>query len=520
MTIENPLAAVLAATVVPRQTRIHDMLVYWEGRRGPEEAVADSHRRLTWSALAGEVDAIAAALVTAGVGRGDRVAMLAAPSVDFWRVFLAIVSIGGIWVGLNPKHTLEELDYVLTDAKPALVIFPDACEGRDLCGERAELLLRHGGAVWVRSSSDDWLAWIDQGAQLQRHELELRRASVLPVDAALLVYTSGSTGRPKGALLPHHAVSRAAWVHAAVWHAEPFRILNNLPVNHVGCVCDIACTTLAAGGFQVFMERFDAAGSIDTIEREKLTVWGQVPTQFQLSLATNKVDSADLSSLQLILWSGARAPRDLIVSLSRLAPWLSTSYGMTETVGSVTLAPRTADVSSLDGSIGWPDPGRAVRLSEDGEILVKDAFLMAGYLGREEATAEAFVDGWFRTGDTAIRRPDGALSISGRTKEMFKSGGYNIYPREVEEAIEAFPGVESAVVVPVADSIWGEIGHGFVVMTTGASFDEEALRIHLRSRLANYKQPKRLTVLSVMPMLAVGKIDRAALRRRAAEISA
>lgn len=499
----NPLDAIFAQSSLPRFERLPEALAHWAAVTPESPAVGDDDRRLTYGELAREVARVAAALLKRGIGRGDRIAMLDAPGVDFWVVFLATVSVGAVWVGLNPRHTDDELAYVLGDAEPRLVFARSAVEARD---RRA--FFDRLAPEWVELDGEG-LAAFAEGASDTRAPTDL----VGPDDVALLVYTSGSTGRPKGAQLPHRAILHAARSHAVVWQVTPLRVLNNLPINHVGGVCDIGCTALAAGGFQWFARRYDAEGSLVLIERERLTLWGQVPTQFRLSLAVENFADYDLSSLQLIIWSGARAPRELIDALHAICPMLSCSYGMTETVGSVTLAPQGLTPEQLDGSIGWPDPERQVRLAPDGEVQVADAFLMRGYLNRPDA--QAFTeDGWFRTGDLAARRPDGSFALVGRAGEMFKSGGYNVYPREVEEALEHDPDIASAVVVGIADPLWDEIGVAFVVPQS-AAFDPHRTLDRLRGTLANYKIPKRVVTMDALPLLPVGKVDRAALKRMA-----
>jgi fatty-acyl-CoA synthase len=352
------------------------------------------------------------------------------------------------------------------------------------------------------------------------------RALVEAGDAAMLVYTSGTTGRPKGAMLPHRGLVKCSEIQSRIWTADPLRILNNFPINHVGCVGDICCYVLVSGGTIIFMEQFEPKKILKTIEQERITAYGQIPAMFAMTLETGgRADgqtgsNADLSSVQLIIWSGAAASRELILRLREICPRMSSSYGLTESVGSVTYVRDTEDLEILADTIGWPHPAFEFRLAtpegvpvpvgEPGEIQVRGDFIMLGYWNRPEATREAIDEqGWLHTGDLAVERPDGAIKLIGRLKEMFKSGGYNVYPREIEIALESHPAVRLAAVISVPDPLYVEVGHAFVA-ADGVTDDD--LREHCRTRLANYKVPKRFTIASDLPLLPIGKIDKRALR--------
>jgi len=310
-------------------------------------------------------------------------------------------------------------------------------------------------------------------------------------------------------------------------------MLNNLPIGHIGSVGDISCYTLVAGGTIVFMEKFDPVGVLRVIEREKVTVWGQLPTMFQLCVSIPNFVEFDLSSVQVVFWSGGSASEPLIRRLAGVAPTLACSYGKTETVGSVTFAvinqAGNKDVDVLANSVGWPsseyefrlvdDVGREVRRpGEVGEIQVRGDFIMKGYWNQPEATAQTIEpSGWLHSGDLACFRPDGAVQLMGRVTEMFKSGGYNVYPQEVEQVIAAFPGATMCAVIGVPDFLYGEVGHAYVLVARGSVLNEGKLREHCREHLANYKVPKKFVITSDLPTLPNGKVDKKALQNRACE---
>jgi acyl-CoA synthetase (AMP-forming)/AMP-acid ligase II len=537
---DNPLSTLLAAMPAPR-ARLNDYLIEHARTRGAAEAAVENGRRLTYVALANEVARHARALQHLGIARGDRVAMMAPPSIDFLVSFLATTALGAIWVGLNPKHTRAELGYFLADATPRLLLARSRVAGRDLLGDLRALADERTRLVLLDARADaedaaDWaslVAGLDgQGAVVSQPQASTPQS--LPqdrddADAALLIYTSGTTGRPKGALLSQRALIRGALVRACVWPVAPLRSLNNLPINHIGAVGDICCTTLVAGGCQVFMEKFDPAAALRVIAEERISFWYQIPTMFQLCLDSPQAAHTDWSHLDTAVWSGGRAPRELITRLGRVARHLAVDYSMTESVGSIALTPRTRDQTLLEESVGWPDPHRAVRIvatetlepvppGTAGEVQIKDAWQFNGYRGIGTPPDARTHDSWFRTGDIAIRRADGTLKLVGRLNEVFKSGGYNVYPREIEQTLEAHPDVVAAAVVAVAHSLYGEVGAAFVVPRTRRICAAD-LDTHCRVALANYKVPKRFVFTSHLPLLSNGKIDRATLRERAASLS-
>jgi acyl-CoA synthetase (AMP-forming)/AMP-acid ligase II len=515
---------------LPDLPALGDYLDHWAAATPHAEATVhvETGRRLTYSQLAARVAEAEAALRRAGVGCGDRVAMLSTPRPEFWIVFLATIRLGAVWMGLNPRYSLEELRHPLADAKPKLVFAFARVAGRDLTPELSRL--RTDGDIThlvlmepADLDGEDWAAFVaDAAVGVSVSTAGTPRPAAR--DPALLVYTSGTTGRPKGAMLSHRGLVLCSRVQASHIGHLGQRVLNNLPVNHVGCVGDISAWTLVLGGALVFMERFDPAGVVRALGRERITCWGQVPTMFQLTLEHPDWPQADVSSLRYITWSGAMAPRPLIEAFRRLPVKLGSAYGMTETVGSVTFADDHESLDVLAETVGRPDPHYEVRVADpngvaiadgaEGEVQVRGEFLMLGYLNRPDATQAAFTaDGWLKTGDAAVRRPDGTIRLVGRLIEMFKSGGYNVYPREVELALEAHPEILQAAVVPRPDEVYGEVGVAFVAPRTGSGLDEGKVLAHCRAQLANYKVPKAVRVVDSLPMLPIGKVDRAALRR-------
>lgn len=529
---------------LPENIRRVDLLVaHWAQATPAACAGAAGTTRLSYAALQARIERYARGLLARGVRPGDRVATLSPPNPDFLVCFLATASIGAIWVGLNPRYQLDELKYVMADSEPSVLLTRTRIGDRDFGTDIRALAaatpsLRTIVALDMpepRPPLDGFLSRDDferLGDAVGPAHHDAAGAAIGGDDPCLIVYTSGSTGRPKGALLRHRALVDCAIAQNRIWPVSPLVMLNYFPINHAACVADVSMPVLAAGGTLVFMEQFDPAAAMALIERERVTLWGSVPSTFQMQLALPDFAAYDLSSVQLIVWSGAAAPEPLIRQLMPLAPNLATNYGMTETLVSTALPP-SRDLDALMNSVGAAMPGVEIRLvtpdgrdappGDAGEIQVRSPFNLQGYWRLPAATAEALTaDGYFRTGDIAVRRPDGNYRIAGRLKEMYKSGGYNVYPREIEMVLEDHPDVAMAAVVAAPDPLWQEVGVAYVVGHAridagGLAADLAAdLERHCRARLANYKIPKRFVIEPALPLLPIGKIDKMALKQRAA----
>jgi acyl-CoA synthetase (AMP-forming)/AMP-acid ligase II len=510
-------------------TRITDYVHRFAAERPDHEAVVFDDERISYRELERRVDACARALLAAGVRKGDRVAMLSTSRPEYWVVFLATAGVGAIWTGLNPRHRLEEFRYHVGDAKPKLIVAFTEFEGRsyadDLLSLRNEFgfveqLVVFGGTIEGAVSLEDFL---ESGSLVSAEDYRAARNAVDRMDPALIVYTSGTTGNPKGAMLSHWGLCFGATMQTEHFKVEDPRIVVNFPIDHVACVADTCSTTLVKGGTIIFQERFDPEETVAAVAAERANVWGGIPTMLQLEMGLPNFEDYDLSAVEMVLWAGAALPRETIVRLKETGPRLMTAYGMTETSAHVTYSDDDADIDVLAETVGRPDPrtpcrivdgdGKECPVGEDGELQFRGDYLMLGYYERPEATAESFTeDGWFHTGDVGYWREDGNIVLVGRMSEMFKSGGYNVYPREIELALEEHEGVAMAAVIAVPDDIYQEVGHAYVLREPGVEVSGGDLTAHCKGRLANYKVPKKITIQDTLPMLPVGKVDKKALK--------
>jgi len=524
--MRNPLQDKLAGLGLEHD-RIEGFLERWRAVQPHGVACIDSDHSISWSELGDLVDRAARRLHQAGVRAGDCVALLAPPSADFLVSFLASMRVDATWLGLNPKYTRRELEEVLRDAQPRLVLARRRIADRDYTADleavQQDIAVAGGRLIWLERNA---------AGSVSRDLLETGDLSALPFSAtdipsnpiAALVYTSGTTGKPKAARLTHRGLIRAALVRSTVWDVAPLRLVHNVPINHVGGLGDLNCTAIVAGGTQVFLERFSAATTLQAIARHGVTYWYQAPTMFELCLSAPEAADVDWSSLQAAIWSGGHPSDALVAQLAAVAPRIGVDYSMTESIGPITLTPLWAN-GGYDGGVGWPDPGRQLGIvaadgtvcaaaGQIGEVVVRDEWMFDGY--REGQNTVESRDGWFRTGDLATFDERGVWRLVGRSKEMFKSGGYNVYPREVEFVLETIPGVLSAAVVAVPDALYGEVGVAFVAVTD--TIRPYTLGALCRDLLANYKVPKRFEIVEALPMLPIGKVDKQTLRARAREL--
>jgi acyl-CoA synthetase (AMP-forming)/AMP-acid ligase II len=511
--------------IPPMLGRIGDYLVHNCARHPQREAAVLGDRRLRYGELGDSVDRCVRALLANEVRRGDRVAVLTTPRPEYLIIFLALARIGAIWVGLNPRYRLRELRQVIEDAKPVLLLGLSSFESRDLAAELRQLLRECMGIRrFVPFEAFD--PFLDEAASVKEQVLHDACGAVQGTDPLCIVYTSGTTGVPRGAVLSHRAFIVSYTTQLQYWPVQPLRILNNLPVNHIGGLGDVGTYCLIGGGTQIMMERFDPLGALEATRRERISVWYQMVAQFQRIVALPEFADADLSSLELAIWGDGPIPVSLIEQLRLKARRVATSYGLSEGCGPLTYTAPDADLDVLSQTIGKPakeyeirladSQGKRVKQGEIGEIQLRGEFVMSGYFGRPDVTAEAIDnDGWLHSGDLALERADGNFALVGRIKEMFKSGGYNVYPREIELVLQAHASVQSAAVVAVPDLEYQEVGHAFVLRRPDAYLDEVTIERHCRTALANYKIPKRFHMCGALPILPNGKIDKAVLRSEA-----
>ncbi|MBX2804180.1 MAG: AMP-binding protein [Myxococcales bacterium] len=457
----------------------------------------DADRRFTWAELLELSRRWVGRLRRAGVGAGDRVAVLAHNHGASFAVLYACRAVGAIFFPMNWRLSEAELSWQLEHAAPK-VLLTDT--------EHIDRLDRPSLPLDV--DPDD----PPEGGQ----------GSALS-DPWMLLYTSGTSGRPKGALITHRQVHfNAVNTVLACGLTADSATLTFTPLFHTGGLNCLSTPMLHIGGRVVLCQRARPERDLRLVAQERITHLIGVPTIYQLLADHPDFEQADLSSVVDALCGGAPLSVDLLRRwLDRGVP-LRQGFGMTEVGPNCFSMPHAAQADKL-GSVGKPIHHIGVRLvredgtdcdvGEAGELWMSGPVVFGGYLDDPEATAQAQVDGWFRSGDVLERDAEGFYRVCGRRKEMFISGGENVYPAEVETAIYTLVGVAAVVVLGVADERWGEVGHAFVQLRPGTQMTAEGLRTALQDRLARFKIPRHVTFLDALPQTGSGKIDKVALGR-------
>jgi len=510
--------------------RIGQCVSHHAAREPEREAAVHDQMRLTYGQLDDAMARWAKALLAAGVGKGDRVAMLCPPSVEWLTVMLATTEIGAIWTGYHPRYQLPEFRHVTELAEPIVLVAFRYIHGRD-CEKELLALMAEVPSIRTLVTIDAPLeggtmadAFLRAGDDVTDNRLEAARASVTIDDTAVLIFTSGTTGQPKAAMVKHRALLTGSAVELEHWPMDRPRILHMMPTNHIAGVGMTGVFGIYAGGTLVFQDRFDPGGLLRLLEEEQIDHLLGSPVQFHMMANHPDLTRRDLSNLKFMTWGGAPMAADVVATLNDLPCALRTSFGMTELGLYITFTAADADFEVLSRTIGKPHAGFDIRVAdaegnvaapgEQGEIQARGDWLLAGYFRDDDATRKAYTaDGWFRTGDVVEVWADGNLEIVGRTKEMFISGGFNIYPREVEIAIEEHPDTGLVAVLGVPDKVFSEVGYAFVEARSGTALNEAGLDAWCRERLANYKVPKTFDIRAELPRLPIGKIDKQTLKR-------
>lgn len=497
----------------------------WLGRRAALSPAAiafydrvNGDRAITYRQWNQQVNQTARLLASMGLRRGDRLAILARNSVAYLDLFFACQKLGAILQALNWRLAPRELAVILEGGAPTVVAYD-----RDFAAVIAGLRRDAAGCL---ASARGFLA-IDGDTRALPEDIPLDRRAAEPSDPLpaielgaddpwVLCYTGGTTGIPKAAVLTHGTITWNAIGTIASWglRSDDIAILN-APLFHTGGLNVFTAPLVFCGGASIVCREFDAGEVLDLIDRRGVTLFFGVPTMFTTILQHPRAATADFSRLRILISGGAPCPLPIFEALwARGAPFTS-GYGLTEAgPNNFWLPPE--EVRRRPGSVGAPlmhvdirvvdEAGAEVGPEEVGELWIRGPHVCAGYWQDPTASAATIVDGWLRTGDLCRRDADGYVTIVGRRKEMFISGGENVYPAEVEGVLAAHPDVVEVAVVGVADPHWGEVGRAFVVARPG--LEPAALLAFARERLARYKVPKTAVIVDALPRTGAGKIDK------------
>ncbi|WP_337185634.1 AMP-binding protein [Phenylobacterium sp.] len=484
-------------------------------RRYPErECMVDGDRRYTYRQVGEEVSRYVQFFKSRGVTRGQGLSLLSQNRVEAMFVTLACQFMGVRYTALHPLVGIEEHRFILDDAESDVLVV-DA----DHYPEQARIV-EPGLRIFSldpHAACEDILSGLPASPQPLAIEAD---GGELP----WIYYTGGTTGRPKGVLMSHRMAVTNMMTIAAVreWPDQP-RLLMASPISHMGAFN--SGPVMMKGGTVVIVPRFDVLGFFDVVERERISVALLVPTMLYAILDHPRLDEFDLSSLKLITIGGSPiSPQRLEEAMRRFGPIFSQFLGQSEcgTISYLAVADHDLSKPQRLQSCGLPVAGKDIRVldadmnevgvGEVGEICARGPGVTDGYWKRPEETAKAFAGGWLHTGDLARRDEEGFLYIVGRAKDMIITGGFNVYPKEIEDALDRHPAVALSAVIGVPHPKWGEAVTAFVVLRPGQAASAEELMVRVRKTCGAVQTPKAVHFVEELPLTGYKKVDKVALR--------
>lgn len=488
-------------------------------------AIETPERTYSWADIDAISGRMAALLRSFGAPAGARVAVQVEKSPEALMLYLATLRAGLVYLPLNTAYREAEVAYFLGDAEPAVVV----------CGDGAkhwcEPLARAKGAARVLTLNADGGGSLVEAAADMDPVFETARSA--PGDLAAILYTSGTTGRSKGAMLTHANLAANALTLRDFWGWRGDDVLlHMLPIFHVHGLFVASHGALLAGARMIWLPKLDVEQALRYLPR--CTLMMGVPTYYVRLLADPRFGRETCANMRLFISGSAPLLVDTFREFqARSGMTILERYGMSET-GMITSNPwDPARGERIPGTVGPALPGETVRVVDDadrpvavgepGHVQVRGPNVFAGYWRMPEKTREEFTaDGWFRTGDIGMLGgagiPDDYLSIVGRSKDLIISGGYNVYPKEIEMVIDAMPGVQESAVIGVPHADFGEAVVAVVVPRAGTAVDPAAIQAGLKSGLANFKVPKKIHVIDALPRNAMGKVQKNVLRQQYADL--
>jgi fatty-acyl-CoA synthase len=503
-------------------------------RFGEREALVSCAQqvRFTYRELGAAVDRLARGLIAAGLRRGDRLGIWSPNCAEWTLVQYATAKLGVILVNINPAYRTSELEYALRQSGCRMLIAAQSFKTSDYRAMVAEV---RGGLGELERvvflDGDDWDELVAGGTEVPGQELARRAAGLAPEDPINIQYTSGTTGFPKGATLTHRNIlNNGFFVGEGCHYSERDRVCIPVPFYHCfGMVMgNLACTSHGAV-MVIPAPAFDPVATLAAVAAERCTSLYGVPTMFIAQLDHPQFSDFDVSSLRTGIMAGSPCPVEVmkrVIERMHMSE-VAICYGMTETSPVSTQTAADDPLQKRVGSVGRvqqhleikivdPVGGETVARGESGELCTRGYSVMTGYWNDPQRTAEAIdADGWMHTGDLATMDGEGYVNIVGRSKDMVIRGGENVYPREVEEFLYGHPDIADVQVRGVPDERYGEELMAWIIPRGDATVDEESLRAFCQGKIAHYKIPRYVKLVSEFPMTVTGKVQKFKLRDQA-----
>ncbi len=479
----------------------------------------NSGKELTFNEWNNSANKVANYLYGLGVSKGDRVSIYSTNCIEYLHIIFACGKIGAILHNVNWRLTVNELKGIIKDAEPKIFIYSkewkeQVNELRITFPENCKVI-----ALTEKAKPDD----LDFADSRRSSEILDYRPDLEPDDPWGIYYTGGTTGLPKGAIMTHGNIFWNNVNTITTWGVCETDIAPlQLPLFHIGGSNIFMFPLVHVGGKTILCRDFDIDQSFDLIEKGGITHYVAVPTMYVMMQQHPRWGKTDFSKLRLVISGGASCPLPVMKKFWDKGVDFKMGYGLTEASGNNFWLPPSK-VRAKPGSVGYPafhvdmktikEDGTTCNPNEEGELLIRGPHITPGYWNKPEATAEAIKEGWLHTGDIARIDEDGYFYIIGRSKDMFISGGENVYPTEVESILHGHPDIAEAALLGIPHEKWGEVGCAFIVMEKNKKLSDEEIKLFLKDKLAKYKIPHKFISIDAMPKTAIGKIDKKNLKK-------
>jgi len=492
---------------------------------------------ITFRQLNEGINRCAHMLQAKGIKKGDRVAVLMLNCIEFLEIYFATAKLGGIFVPLNWRLLGPELEYQLNDCAARFLFFHDSFLGSiDLI--RSGLKVEEDKFVYLKSGSPvipgfelpgcpEWAEAYTKLVENQRTEEPAVEEPVLMGDPLAIVYTSGVTGKPKGAVLSHEQTFFKNFQIMTYTGGNPDDvIIAQMPLFHSGGLFIVATPSLNGGTTLVMRRGFNPNEFAEDIERYKGTVVFALTTMWKMIIDSGKLDEIDVGSVRCVVGGGERTPVSLFEELAKRGLHMQQGFGQTE--NSAMMVVPKEDIYRKMGSIGKPGyftevwiedkSGKKLPPGQIGEIVAKGPTVMSGYWNLPEITEKTIVNGVLHTGDLGYMDEEGYFYIVDREKDMYRSGGENVYPAEIEKILLNHPDISQVAIIGVPDDKWGEVGSAFIVpKEAGKTISVEDIRKYLKDKVAKYKHPAHIIMAKDLPLTATMKVKKAELKAKYAD---
>jgi len=489
-------------------------------------AIIFNDKPVTYQQLNDGVNRCAHMLQKKGIKKGDRISVVLLNCIEFLELYFACAKLGIIFVPLNWRLVGPELEYQLNDCGARLLVFHDSFIF-SIDSIRTNLKVEENKYVYLRGNPNmpDCPKWAENYQDLVKNHIASEPIPDTPIefnDPLAIVYTSGVTGTPKGAVLSHEQTYFKNFQVSIYTQATPDDVLiAQMPLFHSGGLFIVATPALMCGMTMVMRGGFDPNEFAQDIEKYKGTIVFALTTMWKMILDSGKLDEIDIKSVRCVVGGGERTPAVIFEELAKRGLYMQQGFGQTEN-SAMMLVPKE-DIKRKMGSVGKPgfftdiwiedSAGKKLPPGEIGEIVAKGPTVMLGYWNLPEETKKTIVNGKLYTGDLGYMDEEGYFYIVDRSKDMYRSGGENVYPAEVEKVLSAHPKISLVAIIGVPDKKWNEVGLAFIVPKKDQTITLDEISEYLKDKVAKYKHPKHIKIMDELPLTATMKVKKSELKR-------